>query len=272
MQAISHLHGCLARRAVVRGLSSALLCSAWPALQAQPAPVSPASAEALNHAARFRFLSQRMAKAYCQTFLAVHPSDADAVLAASRSLARASFEALGKEAWSASMGQLAEVRRMWDAMDRLIVQPPTRESVAAVSAQADILLRAAEGLTEAVQSISQHRAHQWINTAGRQRLLSQRLAKNYFLAASGLDSKDVRDQRTADAAEFSRGMAHLAGAPVSSARIRDTLASGQMQWVFFDAALAREPDMRGLRAVATTSERLLEVLDSLTSQYEVVPR
>ena len=39
--------------------------------------------------------------------------------------------------------------------------------------------------------------------------------------------------------------------------------------MFFEAALKRQPDPRGLENVATTIERLLEVTDSLTSLYEV---
>ncbi len=42
--------------------------------------------------------------------------------------------------------------------------------------------------------------------------------------------------------------------------------------MFFDAALKRAPDMRGLEDVATTSERLLEVMDELTGLYEAALR
>ncbi|MGE8375817.1 MAG: type IV pili methyl-accepting chemotaxis transducer N-terminal domain-containing protein, partial [Diaphorobacter nitroreducens] len=108
-----------------------------------------------------------------------------------------------------------------------------------------------------------------VNTAGRQRMLSQRLAKNYELLAAGLDSRTVREQMTGDADEFQRALAQLNKAPISTPAIRSALELGQAQWVFFEAALKRQPDPRGLENVATTSERLLEVTDSLTSLYEV---
>ena len=38
------------------------------------------------------------------------------------------------------------------------------------------------------------------------------------------------------------------------------------------SALQRQPDARGLEAVATTSERLLEVMDRLTGLYEAALR
>uniref|UniRef100_UPI00273830E3 hypothetical protein n=1 Tax=Stenotrophomonas sp. YIM B06876 TaxID=3060211 RepID=UPI00273830E3 len=64
----------------------------------------------------------------------------------------------------------------------------------------------------------------------------------------------------------------LAAAPISTAGIRNELALGESQWVFFDAALQRKPDARGLEAVATTSERLLEVMDKLTGLYDAALR
>ncbi len=50
--------------------------------------------------------------------------------------------------------------------------------------------------------------------------------------------------------------------------IRDELALGDSQWVFFSSALQRKADARGLADIATTSERLLEVTDRLTGLYD----
>ena len=56
---------------------------------------------------------------------------------------------------------------------------------------------------------------------------------------------------------------------MSNTTIRSEMTAGEMQWMFLEAALAREPDLRGLRAVASTSERLLGIMDNLALQYEV---
>ena len=44
------------------------------------------------------------------------------------------------------------------------------------------------------------------------------------------------------------------------------------QWVFFESALRRPADEQGMSAVATTSERLLSVMDRLTGLYEAALR
>lgn len=67
---------------------------------------------------------------------------------------------------------------------------------------------------------------------------------------------------------FQASLKQLAEASVNTAAIRSALEMGQAQFVFFDAAVKRQPDTRGLKDVATTSERLLELMDELAQLYE----
>lgn len=223
----------------------------------------------VNRVARFRALSQRVAKAYCQVHLNVLPAQSSAVLAASRKLVHQGFDDLAQGQWPQDVARhIQEVRALSDALDALLVQPSSRASVLAVVAQSDKMLRAADAATQALEKHSKAATARLVNTAGRQRMLSQRMAKNYSLAAAGWDSKAAHGQLLGDAVEFKQALVILAAAPVSTPAIRDGLALGESQWVFFDAALQRKPDARGLEAVATTSERLLEVMDKLTGLYD----
>ena len=104
--------------------------------------------------------------------------------------------------------------------------------------------------------------------AGRQRMLSQRMAKHYLLPPAALDPNPSQTQMNADAADIKQPLQPLAAAPVSTPAIRTELELGQAQWLFFEAAMRRHPDTKGMDAVATTSERLLEVMDRLTSLYD----
>lgn len=265
------------RTLLLRAAATALLAPHGAIALAQ-APVAapstpPALAAAINRTGRFRALSQRIAKAYCQIHLNVDPSDARQVVETARRLVRAGFDELDKGQWHIDVAsQLADVRTFFEGLDSLLVMPPTREAVVAASAQADKMLAAANRATETFEKLSKTSSGALVNTAGRQRYLSQRLAKNYFLLAAGVDDKSVREQMAADAAAFKQGMASLAASPVTNAAIRGELVAGEQQWIFFSAALDRAPDMRGLRAVATTSERLLEVMNNLTVQFEAAVR
>lgn len=254
------------RRTAVRALATVLLVPALP-LSAQ---ARMALATAINRTARFRALSQRAAKAYGQLHLNVAPERAREVLEHTRRQVRSGFEDMDRQSWPPEVARLlGDVRRNADRLDALTAQAPSKEGFHAVSAQADQMMAAANTATEALERLAQAPTARLVNTAGRQRMLSQRLAKNYALTAAGLDGRAVREQVAGDADEFQRALAQLTKAPISTPAIRSALELGQAQWLFFDAALKRQPDARGLEAVATTSERLLEVMDSLTSLYEV---
>ncbi len=257
------------RRSAVRALASVALLSALPL----SARARMALSMAINRTARFRALSRRMAKAYGQLHLGVLPERAREVLATARQQMQAGFEELGPQAWPPEVARpLADVRHHAERLDALVAQPTSKDTVAAVSAQADRMLEAANTATQALEKLSQASTAKLVNTAGRQRMLSQRMAKNYNLLALGVDTRAAREQLVADAVEFRRALAGLGQTPISTPAIRTELELGQAQWVFFDAALQRQPDGCGLEAVATTSERLLEVMDRLTGLYETALR
>lgn len=252
------------RRAVVQTLGAVLLLPAMGAAQSQIA-----LSTAINRISRYRALSQRMAKAYVQMHLGVLPDQAASVMASAKKFVRSNFDDLASVAWPPELARhVNEVHKSVDALEALLIMPPTAQSVAALVGQADRMLAIANTATEAFEKFSKNSTARLVNIAARQRALSQRLAKNYFLIAVGNDAKGAREQMLSDADEFRTAMATLAAAPISTTAIRDELALGDSQWVFFSSALQRKADARGLADVATTSERLLEVTDRLTGLYE----
>ncbi len=256
----------LMRRTLLQGAAAAVLLPTWHTARAQQLALS----TAINRTARFRALSQRIAKAYCQIHLNVLPEQARAVLASARKLVQSGFADLAQAQWSGELAaQLLQVQTLAQGLEALLVQPPSKESVSAVSQQADKMLLSADSATQSLEKLSKTNSARLVNMAGRQRMLSQRMAKNYSLVAAGLSNKAMTDQMISDATQFKQALVILSAASVSSPGIRDELALGESQWVFFDAALQRQPDARGLQAVATTSERLLEVMDKVTGMYDM---
>src|SRR3989344_2259675 len=79
-------------------------------------------------------------------------------------------------------------------------------------------------------------------------------------------------QLASDAADFRQALQTLKAAPVSTSSIRNELELADSQWLFFESALRRPADDAGLNAVATTSERLLGVMDKLTGLYDAALR
>ena len=265
------------RRVALQWVAAGVLLPTW-ATWATGAQAQMGLSGAINYAGWFRALSQRMAKAYCQQYLQVLPAAAVDVMGQTRKMVQTGSGELARGMqsgqWPAEVGrQLAEVQKQFALLNQMTSAPATTTAlVAAASEQADRTLLIAQAVTEAIEKLAQAPSARLVNLAGRQRMLSQRLAKNYFLSAAKVDSKVVQAQLASDAADFRQALQTLKAAPVSTSSIRNELELADSQWLFFESALRRPADDAGLNAVATTSERLLGVMDKLTGLYDAALR
>ena len=111
----------------------------------------------------------------------------------------------------------------------------------------------------------------WINRAGRQRMLTQRMAVLYLRSSWGLDASASTGEIDKLKAEFLNVHQTLKSAPKSTTQLKTGLTLAESQFSFFDTAL------RGLQVgsvntqkqadVFTPSERILEVMNHVTGLY-----
>ncbi|MDO8774493.1 MAG: type IV pili methyl-accepting chemotaxis transducer N-terminal domain-containing protein [Burkholderiaceae bacterium] len=258
-------HPLVSRRSLIQ---LAVLGVCLPAAHSANAEI--ALATAINRCARFRALSQRCVKAYAQVVLDVAPETAYKTLATAQRLIQTGFDELAQANYSTEITQhIAATRSEANKLTALIAATPKLEQLSALSAQADKFLNQANKAVELLTISAKSGNARIIDIAGRQRLLSQRMAKNHFLIAANVTSASARQQIEADKADFKTAMATLKKAPISTPGIRDDLELCSAQWVFFEAALDL-PRTRtdALTNVASSSERLLEITNELVVKYE----
>jgi hypothetical protein len=116
-----------------------------------------------------------------------------------------------------------------------------------------------------------------INKAGRQRMLSQLLAKLYFVQswAPEAAAKDLDTAR----GEFLAALKTLREAPEATPLIRQELVLAEQQWLFFDNALKRRDDAqhpghnpaRYASDVFRSSDNILQVMERVTGLYARLP-
>ena len=256
----------LSRRQVTcLGLATVLGAPAW----AQVKDLN----DAINKAGRQRMLSQRAAKAYLALALQTQPSQAERILSASMALFdRQLVELKSFSPSPAIRDTYSQLETAWnDYKASLVGQAPSLTGAAAVVRQSEVILSLAHKGTGQLEQASGAPVGHLVNLAGRQRMLSQRLAK-YAYASAGKIAPDtaqaeIRKART----EFLAGMKALAEAPQATTRIKQELKLGEQQWLFFDAAIqssqAGTASKESLANVMITSENLLTVLNDVTGLY-----
>ncbi len=231
-------------------------------------------ADAINKAGRQRMLSQRMGKAWLALVHQTEGRSAQAVL--DKSMALFDRQLAELKAFSPS----PEIRETYTALEgawsdykgTLVGAAPTRATAPAVlKADARVLALAHQG-TQQYEAVMGRPVGKLVNVAGRQRMLSQRMAKFYYAATLPVDPSAAVTEIGKARTEFLAAMTMLRDAPEATARIRDELSLADGQWFFFDQALQRvqsgaAASAKPMSDVFVTSENLLSVMDRVTELY-----
>jgi hypothetical protein len=256
----------LKRRALLQGLALAAALPTAYSANAQQLSL----AVAINRTARFRALSQRCTKAYAQAYLGVLPDAARQVLATAQQLIQVGFDDLGKASFGKDVAdQVGLIRAEVGKFNTLLAVAPKHDNLMVVSAQSDKVLMQANKALEMMQGLAKSDSGQLVSLAGRQRMLSQRMAKNYFLMAANAAPATVQEQIRSDRNDFKAALETLDKSTITNSAIKAELELEAAQWLFFEQAIAKPSDAVALKNVATTSERLLEVANKVTSLYEL---
>ena len=225
-------------------------------------------ADAVNRAGQLRMLSQRMVRLLAQCAAGVELRRSRELLDESRQRVRDNLERLqALPLPSASAAALAEAATAWAGLQPLLAATPKPAALREADAQAETLLARAETLTAAIEESGGRQAVHIVNLSGRQRMLVQRLAKDALLDAL-LDDSAARERVTLTALEFSQALDGLDRAPLSSAEIRETLASARAEWRSMAHALRDTRSKSSRQALARGSETLLGLFERLTEMYE----
>ena len=256
------------RRLMIRfGGSAALLALLAPCTTARAETISLSTA--INRSGKLRALSQRIAKGYTQLALGVLPEKALGIIADSQATVQRNIHELQL------FGGTPELITALTALDgeakKLIISTSkgaVKANALEISAMADHVWAGAEHTTQYYETLAKSPQARIVNLCGRQRMLSQRTAKCYMLIQAGFDGKLVREEMQNSRAQFNAAMETLLKAPISTLPIRQDLELAKQQWGAFQLSLDLQPNAAMIRNVATTSERVLELMDNLTNQYD----
>jgi len=242
-------------------------------------PTGPAHAQvldlndAINKAGRQRMLSQRLAKSWCAIGLKVLPDLARETLQQSMAVFDRQLVELKAYAPHAEVrARYQTLEPLWSDYKAVLVgSPPAKERAQHLFALAGLVLQAAHQGTVQLEQASGRPLGRLVNIAGRQRMLSQRMAAFYFSACWDVQSRAALVELNTAHDEFVAAHELLKKAPEATPAIRAELAQAEAQFVFFAAALRTlkpgQSDARGMANVFTTSERILQTMDGVTGMF-----
>lgn len=231
--------------------------------------------DAINKAGRQRMLSQRVGKAYIALAENVETALAQQVL--DRSLALFDRQLVELKAFASN----AELKQTYTALEAawseyktaLIGAAPSRAGATAVIAHAGRVLALAHQGTQQYEALLAKPVARLVNVAGRQRMLSQRMAQYYLSLALPADAAVARAEIAKARTEFTAALEVLRNAPEATAKIKEELQLADPQWLLFDNALQKNPSpgaSKPLSDVFITSENLLVVMDRITGLYSAL--
>jgi Type IV pili methyl-accepting chemotaxis transducer N-term len=231
--------------------------------------------DAINKAGRQRMLSQRMGKAWLALVHDVEAGSARQVLDRSMGLFDRQLVELKAYAPNAEIRDTyGKLEGAWsDYKTALVGTAPGKAGAAAMlQADAKVLALAHQGTVQ-YEAASGKPVGRLVNIAGRQRMLSQRMAKFYLAAMLPVDAATANAEIGKARTEFLTATEVLRNAPEATTRIREELVLADGQWVFFDSALKRlqsGSSTKALSDVFVSSENLLAVMDRVTGLYSAI--
>jgi nitrate/nitrite-specific signal transduction histidine kinase len=229
--------------------------------------------DAVNKAGRQRMLSQRISKAYLALVQKVETGSAQQVL--DRSVAQFDRQLVELKAF-APAGEVRDTYTRLEASwsefkgELLGTAPSKAHAGRILQLDAAILALANQGTVQ-YEKLAGKAVARLVNLAGRQRMLSQRMAKFYLATTLHVDTQAGMAEIAKARAEFVAAQEALRNAPEATARIKEELALADGQWVFFDQGL-QKPEVgrqspKALSEVFVASENLLTVMDRITTLY-----
>ena len=254
--------------AALRGVLVLMLVAFSCVAQAQIVNIN----DAINKAGSLRYTSHRLAKVYIQIGMGVDADRSQKILDSAISLYdRRVVELKNYSPTPEIRESYLALEKAWIAYkDLLVGTKPNQESARTIVLVSDEVVAIANKATGQLATFSGSNQGVLVNVSGRQRMLSQHLAKYYQAQAWGVAPANATAEVSKSRAEFAEKLAELAAAPSNTQAIKDELELGKQQWVFFENALNQKPGVDKVLSVnvATTSERILQTMDNVVGMYE----
>lgn len=225
--------------------------------------------EAINQAGRQRMLSQRMLKNHVLEAMDIDVLNAREQKRRDMALFQTQLDNLQAFARDNTelQASLAAVAGQWKAYRQALGKPLQKARALQLLDQSDRLLKAAHQFVLLLERQAGTRSGHWVNVAGRQRMLSQRLTLFHIYRSWGLDNDLLQAEPERNKQEFEQALDDMSKASVNTDAIRQLLRRGRREWKLFKHGLEGKEKTPIIYIVNLAGNKLLETMDRLTRLY-----
>ena len=229
------------------------------------------TASAVNIAGRERMLSQRIVKAYLMVGQGIATDDARTILQGSINQFESQLAALKSfQPTPTVRSAVAKLEGEWKRCKPLLAAAPSKADAVEFYDVNEALQKAAHGVTVAYEGVALAPIDHLIGIAGRQRMLSQRMAKFYFYRTWGLYDAPAEMELHLSRAHFTAVLNQIESSSLASAQVREDVAQIRREWEPYQQVLFANQEPTKMRQdaprVAELSERVLAATEALLKQ------
>ena len=230
-------------------------------------------AQDIASAGRLRTQSQRLAKLYVQAAMGLKAGQARQQIDTGIADVDAEFNRLARYGRKASVQRVyARSEALWQEMRGLLKKSPDAASIERINLVADELMVHTGKLVMQIEAEGETAVGRLLDLSSRLNMLSQRLARLYLQAYAGDRTQGVLIDIEQARKEFANGLLELDTARENTTGSRDSISLAKNQWIFFDCAIrdlnkADRREDKAAQHVATSSERIAQVLEQTSQQY-----
>lgn len=224
--------------------------------------------ELLNLAGEQRMLSQRIAKNYFYKEMGVNPSKASKQLKESIAKFNQSLEEINTQVSNKKIKKMIRfVNMSKDDFMSISSAKYSTENAALVLDLSESMLEGSQYIVKFIKVNSPKQSSALIDLSGRQRMLSQRIAKYYISYQAGIKDKNSIDQMNKAVKEFTEAHIKLINNKTNSAAINIKLEKVDELWeIVYDFYLDVEEG--GLPVIVyNTTDNIMREMDIVTKMY-----
>ena len=226
------------------------------------------TAQAVNIAGKQRMFTQRMLKDYAMMGME-NPfgdpkKDLESIMATFEDHLKA-LEAFAKD--DETKAAIADVRKLWNGVKTMCAQKPELSKAEKMKASCNALLKASDKVVKSLVKASGKSNDAIVDLAGRQRMLSQRMASLYMLRVWGMQDPAFQEELKQAMREFKEAHEKLKASSLNDAAINAKLQKVERSFMFFEM-MSRSDSKFIPSLIYRKSDEILNTMNDVTHMYE----